>query len=144
MSESTRGWETAVAENRESLERIAEHGKTKLADHVREILDEYDEKNGVVPTFSKDYIYAIKSDDGYYKIGRSSNPKRRLKSLSVGNPNELTLVASSPVVEAQRREKDIHEQFGEWRVRGEWFDLPLEKEPELIEFIEEAEVGNSQ
>ena len=57
---------------------------------------------------------------GYYKIGRSKNPKHR----------EMTLQSEKPTIEMlfyfeakNKDEKELHNLFSEKRIRGEWFDL---------------------
>lgn len=53
------------------------------------------------------------------KIGYSTDPQRRLKSLQTGQPMELSLLWSR----AGDYEGALHIRFAEYRVRGEWFDL---------------------
>lgn len=65
-------------------------------------------------------IYFIQEDrDGPIKIGVASNVKRRLQGLQVSSAHELHLRATmngNALVE-----KELHERFAEWRIRGEWF-----------------------
>jgi hypothetical protein len=57
---------------------------------------------------------------GYYKIGRSVNPKFREKTLQAEKPTiELLHTYNAKVVD----EKHLHTKFAEKRVRGEWFNL---------------------
>lgn len=74
------------------------------------------------------YVYFI-SDETAIKIGKSDNPLTRLSSLQTGNPRELKLLGSSPLLE----ESDVHLKFNEYRIRGEWFTC----EPEIIQFCED-------
>ena len=68
----------------------------------------------------KDDLYIIQSDvTGMIKIGRSSNPQKRLKQLQTGNPNCLKLIASFKG--EGWKEKLIHEELKRWRKKGEWF-----------------------
>ena len=63
--------------------------------------------------------YLIKNKrNGLYKIGRSTNPKRR----------EGTLQGEEPLIELVKVwdldiEKHLHSKYSENRVRGEWFNL---------------------
>lgn len=74
------------------------------------------------------------------KIGCSSNPARRLKTLNCGRPDELELRAviacppgvpewgsSSPYFylsrEARKLERDVHRELSAARLHGEWFDV---------------------
>tara|TARA_B100000085_G_C18500857_1_gene495419 strand:- start:895 stop:1200 length:306 start_codon:yes stop_codon:yes gene_type:complete len=69
---------------------------------------------------NNDDLYIIQSDvTGMIKIGRSKNPRKRLKQLQTGNPNKLKLIAA---FEGQGwREKIIHERLSRYRLEGEWF-----------------------
>lgn len=64
------------------------------------------------------YLIQIKAE-GQIKIGRSTNPKKRLKDLQSGSPYELRLLI---VLEGQGwREKILHSLLKEWVCFGEWF-----------------------
>lgn len=64
--------------------------------------------------------YFIRSTStGRVKIGRSKNPEARLRDLSTAAADELVLLG---VLEGDR-ELEMHAQFSDARVRGEWFDL---------------------
>ena len=41
---------------------------------------------------NKDYIYVIKNNDNYVKIGVSKHPIKRLKQLQTGNQSKLELL----------------------------------------------------
>ena len=55
------------------------------------------------------------------KIGRSTNLRSRFKSLQTGSADAARIVKIIPG--GQRREKEFHKRFAEYRIRGEWFDL---------------------
>ena|SRR3990172_1019651 len=75
-------------------------------------------------------IYFIQEGkDGRIKLGCSSHPNRRLKSLQPANSKELILLGFLPGDEI--REKELQKQFKQYHVRGEFFE-PNEK---LLEFI---------
>jgi len=62
----------------------------------------------------------IDKNTGYYKIGRSKNPKIREKTLQSEKPTiEMLFNHDAKTVD----EKVLHSKFSEKRVRGEWFDL---------------------
>jgi hypothetical protein len=63
------------------------------------------------------------------KIGRSANPKKRLKDLSTANPDRLVLLG---VLEGDR-EDEFHGRFNEYRINPklEWFSMG----PFLMEFL---------
>jgi len=67
------------------------------------------------------FIYVmIDKNTGYYKIGKSVNPKYREKTLQSEKPTiEMLHVFSGKSSD----EKKLHEIFKQKRIRGEWFDL---------------------
>lgn len=68
-----------------------------------------------------DCLYFIQErSTGMIKIGRSKDPKRRLKTLQTGNANELRLVCYLEGL--GWRERDLHEALKKWRTSGEWFE----------------------
>lgn len=71
--------------------------------------------------------YLIKDKmTGYYKIGRSVDPERRLSDLSIANPSiSLHMVIFDDV------ELTLHKKYSSFRRIGEWFRLS-EKEIEEI------------
>ena len=69
-----------------------------------------------------DHLYFIQSyRTGMIKIGRSKNPKRRLKQLQTGSPDELRIIHVFNGL--GWREKEIHIALADWKIRenGEWF-----------------------
>lgn len=64
-----------------------------------------------------------------FKIGKSDNPNERVKQLS--NPKAYGTIPAAPtdywLVEAwlcpESREAELHEDYRDYRIRGEWFDL---------------------
>ena len=75
------------------------------------------------------FIYLIKSDiDGYYKIGISNNPQKRLKQLSTGNSSQLTLIESYRTSIPFQIENALHRKYSQLKMNGEWFRLSLEEE----------------
>ena len=66
------------------------------------------------------YVYFIQGEcGGAIKIGFSQNPKSRLKSIQTGMPDLLKLLAVIPGDE--KLEKELHNEFNDLRLRGEWF-----------------------
>jgi len=70
-------------------------------------------------TVKKQKTYILKDNKtGYYKIGRSANPKHREKTLQAENPNyNLIKVFDNNI------EKELHHKYSRQRLRGEWFNL---------------------
>jgi len=69
--------------------------------------------------FTKVYVM-IDKNTGYYKIGRSVDPKRRERTLQSEKPTIEMLFNHDARV---KDEKELHNMFSDKRVRGEWFDL---------------------
>jgi len=66
-------------------------------------------------------IYIItEGDDGPVKIGFTRNASQRLEALQTGNSKKLSLIAKIPGT--QRDEILLQKIFGEYRIRGEWFE----------------------
>ncbi|MFB7672299.1 GIY-YIG nuclease family protein [Kitasatospora purpeofusca] len=55
------------------------------------------------------------------KIGRSTDPEGRVAALQSGSPVALLLAATFPG--GPRLERHLHQEFGEYRIHGEWFDF---------------------
>jgi len=85
-------------------------------------------------------VYLIQSiEDGYYKIGVSKQPSRRLSALQTGNSSELKLVESYQSEYAHRIEKTFHNRLCFLKREGEWFELSLQDELSFIRKCEEIE-----
>lgn len=71
------------------------------------------------------YVYVIKdiSVTGYYKIGRTNNPVRRLGRFEVVLPFDLHIFAIIRCVDMTVLEGQLHQHFKDKRKSGEWFDL---------------------
>lgn len=79
------------------------------------------------------FLYFIEAKGtGFVKIGRSSNPERRLSQLATGSPNELILLGT--ISGGHDLEQSLHQDFSHLRGRGEWFNLT----PALHRFIRQA------
>jgi len=70
------------------------------------------------------YVYMV-SDGDFVKIGVTSNIKKRINSIGVGNPRKLTLLDLDRVGSnkdgAYKKEAFMHDKFKQHNVRGEWF-----------------------
>lgn len=73
------------------------------------------------------HLYVIHSTSGYFKIGISKNPNKRLKQLDRGalTPfvNTLFLTVALEDWKAPIIEKMFHKTYADKRVNGEWFAL---------------------
>lgn len=81
-----------------------------------------------------DYVYVIKdaSASGFYKIGRTNLPSRRVGRFDVIMPFEVHIVAIIPCENMVTLESALHQKFERVRVRGEWFDLDASYLNELL------------
>jgi len=67
------------------------------------------------------YLYVI-SDGEYCKVGISSNPKSRLKTLQVGNPQTLYIDRTYHLcADPTFIEVSVHDYLWMDHIRGEWF-----------------------
>lgn len=68
----------------------------------------------------KRFTYLIKDmTNGYYKIGKSVNPIFREKTLRAEYPKIITIITTEQNIETK-----LHKKYKEYRLRGEWFDIP--------------------
>ena len=72
------------------------------------------------------YVYLIQSPSGHYKIGRTSDPKDRMKTFNVKLPFEVEFICVIPSADMYLLEKQLHRQFESKRINGEWFALGSE------------------
>ena len=71
-----------------------------------------------------------------YKIGITSNIKKRIKQLQTGNSNRLQLVCYIKNDNVYNLEKELHNHFKDKLVFGEWYNLNLDD----IEYINNLEL----
>lgn len=69
------------------------------------------------------YVYLIRGENGYYKIGKSSNAKNRIESLGVVLPFTIEPVCIVQTNDMHGLEKELHARFSDKRISGEWFVL---------------------
>lgn len=82
------------------------------------------------------YVYLIKASTGHYKIGRTSDPKNRLKTFNVKLPFEVEFECVIQTSNMYDLEAELHTQFSQYRINGEWFNL----EPAHVEYIKSLAV----
>jgi len=74
-------------------------------------------------------VYLIQSlEDGYYKVGVSKHPQKRVKQLQTGNSSELRLVESYQSEYANKIEKTLQRRYSYLKKEGEWFDMDMSHE----------------
>ena len=82
------------------------------------------------PKECKNYIYfAIcragknPSKNDKVKIGISRNPEKRISNLQTGSPYDIFIWYKFPVKSAKIMERNLHEKFKYFRIKGEWFKM---------------------
>lgn len=69
------------------------------------------------------YVYILKSDSGYWKIGRAKNPANRIETFHVKLPFVVNYEIVIPATGYVALEQELHARFDYCRVNGEWFEL---------------------
>lgn len=80
------------------------------------------------------FVYLMyNNNNGYYKIGYSSNPKYREKTLQA---EESDIVLIDKWISTQVVENLLHKRIKEKRLRGEWFNLDESDIAQIKEFMD--------
>ena len=75
------------------------------------------------------YIYLIQSlEEGYYKIGVSRKPTKRIQQLQTGNSSPLKLIDTYQSELADKIERILQRRYSHFHKEGEWFDLSISEE----------------
>lgn len=86
------------------------------------------------------YVYLIQSlEEGYYKIGVSKHPNKRINELNTGNSSQLKLIETYKSEFANQIEKTMQRKYHYLKKNGEWFNISVSIETTFIEeckFIE--------
>jgi hypothetical protein len=77
------------------------------------------------------YVYLLEAVGGFYKIGKTVNPKSRKRTFGVKLPMAVEFKHLIHTDNMHKLEKDLHRLFAAKRLRGEFFDLT----PADVEFI---------
>jgi len=87
------------------------------------------------PEVKRNYLYIIQCKNDYYKIGYTSDIKGRMASMKTSNPFRLRLIYSVKMALAEELEKDLHREYSQYNIRGEWFKLTHTQVLELVKSI---------
>jgi hypothetical protein len=81
----------------------------------------------LMPYIDEGHVYFLKmTDQDYYKIGVSQgNVVERLNAIRIGNPFEILPVGAYLVKDPYSIEKYLHKKLADFKMRAEWFNLPL-------------------
>jgi hypothetical protein len=92
-------------------------------------------------------LYLISDDEGYgegvhVKIGFTTDVEERLRTLQTGNPKELNIQG---LFNGDRdTEKELHELFEAFHVRGEWYRYCTPFVQLMTEWIESKQVTQEE
>ena len=82
---------------------------------------------------NKGYVYLILNDIGNVKIGRTVNPKSRIRDIETLSGIKIIKIAlSNRCSNYKEIENDMHEKFQKWNVMGEWFSATFEEVAEHL------------
>ncbi len=97
----------------------------KIIDAVIEGENPYSppEKEKYKKPFKPGIVYLLHSENGFYKIGRTSDGSSRLSYLTEKLPINIELVHQFRSDTPTKTEKNLHDRFSEKRIKGEWFSL---------------------
>ena len=107
--------------------KFAIHHKKELRQHNIKRSKEYEQEISTLNTTPKEkekaYVYLLKCGD-YYKIGFSKDVERRIKELD-HRPYKVEIIYISPLTNrAYQIEQNLHSELEQYRINGEWYDLP--------------------
>lgn len=83
------------------------------------------------------FIYVIKGEKDFFKIGKTRNLQQRLQLFDVLLPFPVTRVHSAKYQNYSQIEKELHQHFSANRINGEWFRLSESD----IEFIKNYKIN---
>lgn len=69
------------------------------------------------------YVYLLKTDKGFWKIGRSKTPDGRKKTFGVTLPFDVEFECLIKTSDMWLLESKLHAQYASKRIDGEWFKL---------------------
>lgn len=88
-----------------------------------------------------DGIYIMKCNE-FYKIGMSSDIKKRLNSIQSSNPYPVSLEFNKKTSNSLSIEKQLHEIYKHKNIRGEWFKLVDNDIKDIINYINENSISD--
>lgn len=108
-------------------------GQGEYVDEALDIIDYFLEHGSAPPAYlsesSKErkptpgYVYLARAETGEHKIGRSKNPKERIKVFDTKMPVDVEIVHVIKDDDYILAEEELQKEFREKREKGEWFDL---------------------
>lgn len=106
-----------------NVESIFDNNPSISDKHTRHTPFDEPAKEPIIEQKRTQAVYVIYSG-GLCKIGISWNPEKRIKTIRASCPNPAIIIRIFQGMYAYLLEEALHEYFKEYRVHGEWFDLP--------------------
>ena len=110
---------------------IEKEKKDKIERQKKKQLEKFLIEN---PPIVLGYVYIIKFGK-YYKIGKTRTPKQRMDAFC-NFPEKIEIIKIAHVWGYSEIEKELHEKYKEYRVKGEWFDLNTELLEEVKQILD--------
>jgi hypothetical protein len=80
------------------------------------------------------YVYVIDAvGSGRVKIGRTATPLARLETLDTASPYDLKILRQIKTPDAAELENQLHTRYAQYKVRREWYALPLDVLDQLLQ-----------
>lgn len=76
-----------------------------------------------------------------YKIGYSKEVYKRASNIQTSTPFEISVLYRYFSVDTPQLEKLLHEYYDAYRIRGEWFELPLSEVSNFLNVANELDQG---
>ena len=90
------------------------------------------------------YVYLINIvGTTHYKIGVSTNPKKRLRDISSAMPYEINVLSLNQINNPYVLEQELLDEFEDYLIKNEWFSLPLEKVKYIMITLHNRQVKES-
>tara|TARA_R110000782_G_scaffold15408_2_gene45157 strand:- start:419 stop:1093 length:675 start_codon:yes stop_codon:yes gene_type:complete len=82
------------------------------------------------------YVYFIKIEkQDVYKIGFTTNPKRRISDISRSSPFIIKVLLVTKSLFAYEMEQKLHEEYKDYALKGEWYLFQNKKAKEVLNKI---------
>ena len=101
------------------------------------IYKEYERLNGAIP-YAPGFVYVIQAvGTNYYKLGKTSNPDRRLLQIAPQMPFSTRFVKVWRTNFMSVAESWLHNHFAKNRTNGEWFEFEVSESRQLFHEFED-------
>lgn len=91
------------------------------------------------------YVYLLRIvGTDLYKIGVSTNPKRRVSDIASYLPYDLELLAMNQINKPYQLEQGLIDLYQSKRIKNEWFCLSIENAKEIMITLHNRQVDESR